>query len=247
MSFCRFMLIAVLLTMAACKQGAGVPAATSSVPAPAAQTSPPDSAPIAPTSLTGSSTLRDEDFTVIPDGKPYDPVKGKIEVVEFFNYICPACNAFDPQLQEWKARLPADVNLVYVPADFNPDFITYARVYYAADLLGLAEKTHHAIYQAIHVDHKLPGEGESPDPQKIALFFEQYGVTAQAFMDAMDSFAVNTRMDQGHQFEMQSRIMGTPSLVIDGKYLVKAGSFADRLRITSLLIERERSAGAVAK
>lgn len=247
MSFCRFMLIAVLLTIASCKQGAGVPAATSSAPGAAAQTRLPNSAPAAPTSVIGSSTLRDEDFTIIPNGKPYDLVKGKIEVVEFFNYICPACNAFDPLLQEWKTRLPADVNFVYLPADFNPDFIVYARAYYASDLLGLSEKTHHAIYQAIHVDHKLPGEGESPEPQKIARFFEQYGVTAQAFMDAMDSFAVNTRMDQGHQFEIQSRIMGTPSLIVDGKYLVKAGSFADRLRIASLLIERERSAGAVAK
>lgn len=191
--------------------------------------------------VPSAPVLQDSDFTVIEGGRPYDETGGKIEVVEFFNYICPACNAFEPLLQEWKTKLPKDVNVIYVPADFRADFSFYARVYYAAELLGLAEKTHQAVYKAIHEDHKLPGEGGELDPKRIAAFYAPYGTTPQAFTDAMDSFAVNTRMAQGHQFMVQCRIQGTPTLVVGGKYLVKGKTRSDSLRIAGQLIERERN------
>ncbi len=189
-----------------------------------------------------ATPLRDSDFTVIQGGRPYDETGSKIEVVEFFNYICPACNVFEPLFQEWKAKLPKDVHVIYVPADFREDFSFYARVYYAAELLGLVEKTHDAVYKAIHEDHKLPGEGESLDAQRIANFYVPYGTTAQAFVDAMNSFTVNTHMNRGNQFEMQCQLESTPTLVISGKYMVKGKSFGDSLRIASQLIERERNA-----
>src|SRR3546814_9031641 len=85
-----------------------------------------------------------------------------IEVAEVFNYVCPACAGFDPVLQEWKKKQPAYVHVVYVPADFRPDFKAYARAYYAAAALGLVEKTHEAVYAAIHEQHTQPGEGMTP-------------------------------------------------------------------------------------
>ena len=222
---------------------AAAPAAPVAAPAPAPAEAPP--APASPTAP--ATTLQDSDYQVIADGKPYSAVAGKIEVVEFFNYICPACNSFDPLLHAWKAKLPVDVHLIYVPADFRADFEVYARAYYAADLLGIAEKAHQAVYQAIHDTHTLPGEGRLPDEKVIAAFYAQHGVTAQAFSDAMNSFAVNIRMSQGHQFEVQSQLASTPSLLVNGRYMVKGKDFEDKLRIASLLIERERSQSATKK
>ena len=34
---------------------------------------------------------------------------GKIEVLEFFSYACPHCNAFEPSVEAWSKKLPADV------------------------------------------------------------------------------------------------------------------------------------------
>ena len=53
------------------------------------------------------------------EGKQYTKVEppvppivaGKIEVLEFFSYACPHCNAFEPTLAAWAKKLPADVAL----------------------------------------------------------------------------------------------------------------------------------------
>lgn len=253
---CTLMLATVGCSKATEPAAAKTAVATAVEQAPTATTTPAVEAPKPATpattaaiesATTATAALKDSDFTVIAAGAPYKKVERKIEVVEFFNYICPACNAFDPLLQAWKAKLPADVNLVYVPADFRGDFAVYARAYYAADLLGLVEKTHHAVYEAIHDSHQLPGEGRTPEVEPIANFYSHYGVTAKAFTDAMDSFAVNMRMNQGHQYMVQSQIRSTPSLLVNGRYLVNGSSFEDKLRIAGQLIDRERQAKAASK
>lgn len=276
MRFRSAVLMAALLALAACSrapapvaapaaQAESAPAATASAPAPEAAQPAPEAAaqqPVKPAAESAAAVpaaatpapapqaageLKSSDYTTVSGGKPYRPQAGKIEVVEFFNYACPACNAFEPLFEAWRAKLPADVNLVFVPADFREDFSVYARAYYAAELLGIADKAHQAVYRGIHSEHSLPGEGALPDKDVIAGFYAHYGTTKPAFLDAMDSFAVNTRMSQGHQFMMQSQIRSTPSLIIDGKYLVNGTGFEDKLRIASLLIERQRKASSPAK
>jgi thiol:disulfide interchange protein DsbA len=243
----RPLMLCLLLAASACSKtdpsaapAETVPAVAPAAPAQSAPTPAPATPPAGPAPVAGA--LQPEDYDVIDGGKPYGAAPGQIEVVEFFNYICPACNAFEPLMQAWKATLPADVRIVYVPADFRPDFEVYARAYYAADLLGIATKTHAAVYEAVHSTHTLPGEGRLPDVEVIAAFYAKHGVTAQGFLDAMSSFAVNTRMSQGRQYEAQSKLASTPSLLVNGRYMAKGKSFEDKLCITSLLIARERAA-----
>jgi thiol:disulfide interchange protein DsbA len=215
---------------------AAVDAATAAPPAAPANN--PIVAPQGPAPVVG------EDYAEIRGGQPFEPAAGKIEVVEMFNYICPACNAFDPMLQNWKARQPADVRLVYVPAQFRPDFVPYARAYYAAESLGLVEKTHRAVYDAIHSKRSIPAEGDKPDEAKVAAFYANYGVSAEQFLSTMQSFAVAGKVNKANQFAMRSQIGGTPSLVVNGKYLVKGKSWDDMLRITDHLVAQERAAQA---
>jgi thiol-disulfide isomerase/thioredoxin len=42
-------------------------------------------------------------------------VPGKVEVMEFFGYWCPHCNALEPELEAWVRKLPADVNFRRMP------------------------------------------------------------------------------------------------------------------------------------
>ncbi|WDS34677.1 thiol:disulfide interchange protein DsbA/DsbL [Pseudoxanthomonas sp.] len=191
--------------------------------------------------LRGPAPVAGNDYVSIPDGQPFEPADGKIEVVEFFNYICPFCATYSPMFHDWKTRLPADVRITYVPADFRPDFAVYARAYYAADVLGIAQKSHDAVYKAVHTDGTLPGEGQPIDENKISQFYSQYGVTAEQFSSTMKSFGVSARMQKGRQFAMHGSINQTPSIVVDGKYLVKGKSWEDSLRIADHLIAQERS------
>ena len=268
-------LTALLPLMAACTPQDGSDAATppaatttpattesSSAPATAANeaaaTTPAEAAPAEPASaaadntpvpaqarLVGPEPQAGTDYEVIEGGQPIQPAAGKIEVAEVFNYVCPACARFQPLVASWKAGLPSDVNFVYVPAMFGSYWDDYARAYYAAEALGVQEKTHDAVYAAIHVEHVLDGEmGDHDTPQDIADFYGKQGVDAKTFLDAMGSFSVVAKANRAKQFIMRSQIRSTPSLVVNGKYLVKGKSYEDMLRIADHLIARERAANA---
>ena len=98
---------------------------------------------------------------------------------------------FQPLVGSWKAGLPSDVNFIYVPAMFGGYWDDYARGFYAAEALGVQEKTHDALYAAIHLEQTLNGERSPNDkPQDIANFYAKHGVDATTFLTTMGSFAV---------------------------------------------------------
>lgn len=187
-----------------------------------------------------------KDYERIPDGQPFEPAAGKIEVVEVFSYVCPACASFQPLISAWKSKLPADVNFVYVPAQFGGPFDTYARAFYAAQALGLEDRTHDALYRAIHIDRTLKGERGRDTPQDIARFYQAYGADPAQFVETMGSFAVEGKLARARQFAQRSGIEGTPTLIVAGKYRVTGdenATRADQLRIAHQLVQIERAAG----
>jgi len=235
-------------TTPASTEPAAAPATESAGAAPAAEgekaaEAAPAAAP-APTTtaLTGPAPVAGEDYQEIPNGQPFQPVAGKVEVVEIFGYVCPACAAFQPLVGPWKAGLPGDVNFVYVPAMFGGTWDDYARAFYAAQTLGVQEKTHEALYAAIHAQKTLKGERGRDSVEDIAKFYAGYGVDPKQFAATMGSFAVNAKTNSAKQFAQRSQISGTPSIIVNGKYLVKGKSFPDMLRIADHLIARERGA-----
>jgi thiol:disulfide interchange protein DsbA len=193
---------------------------------------------------SGPGPVAGTDYEEIKDGQPWQPLNGKIEVVEVFGYVCPACAAFNPLVSAWKAKLPSDVRFTYVPAPFGPEWNPYAKAYYVAESMGLVERTHDALIKAIHVTNTMPGEGDKPDEMAIAKFYGQYGANPQEFLSTMNSFTVDAKVNQGRQFMVRSGVSGTPTLVVNGKYRVMGRTFEDMLRIASQLIERERAAKA---
>ena len=192
----------------------------------------------------GTALVPGTDFVEIPGGQPLDPRNGKVEVVEVFGYVCPACFKFQPLVTAWEKTLPADVRFSYVPAAFGPEWVPYAHAFYVAQSMGLVAKTHDALFNAIHVAQTLPGEGKKPDEAAIARFYGQYGADPKQFADAMHSFAIDAKLNRAKQFMMRSGVQGTPTVVVDGKYRVIGKSYDDMLRITNQLIAQERAAGA---
>ena len=225
---------------------ANAPVAPASVSAPAANPAADAAvAAVADTAAKGTATAG-TDYVVIQGGQPFDPLNGKIEVVEVFNFICPACARFEPLLSAWKKTLPADVRLTYVPADFNAQWRPYAQAFFVADAMGLDARTHAAVFDAIHISHTLPSESDSPDESKIGAFYARYGADPKQFVDAMHSFAVDAKLKRAKQFMLASGVEGTPTVIVDGKYRVTGKSDEDVLRITNQLIAQERAAGAAA-
>lgn len=200
-------------------------------------------APTTPVATTPASGLvPGVDYVEIKGGQPYRPLEGKVEVVEVFGYVCPACAAFHPVVSTWEAKLPADVRFTYVPAPFGPEWNPYAKAFYVAESLGLVDKSHDAVIRAIHVQQSLPGEGDKPDEAAIAKFYAQYGADPKSFLSTMNSFAIDAKINRGKQFMIRSGVGSTPTLVVNGKYRVEGRSWEDKLRITDALIAQERAA-----
>jgi thiol:disulfide interchange protein DsbA len=261
----RITLLLSVLLLAACNQNAPAPADTTApatTPAPstpgadaeaaaaatAADTPAVDAAAaaavdsISQASGSGPALVAGTDYEVIQGGQPYQPLNGKIEVVEVFGYVCPACAQFEPLATAWEQKLPADVRFSYVPAPFGPQWIPYAKAFYVAESMGLVGKTHTALFKAIHIDQTLPGEGKTPDEAAIAAFYGKYGADPKQFLAAMHSFATDAKVNRGKQFMVRSGVGGTPTIVVDGKYRVLGKSYPDMLRITNQLIAQERAA-----
>ncbi|MDU1661785.1 MAG: thiol:disulfide interchange protein DsbA/DsbL, partial [Stenotrophomonas maltophilia] len=87
-----------------------------------------------------------KDYERIAQPGPFQPLAGKIEVVEVFGYTCPHCAHFEPQLEAWAAKLPADVRFTPVPAAFGGAWDAWALAYYAADEVGVAKRSHAAVF-----------------------------------------------------------------------------------------------------
>lgn len=192
-----------------------------------------------PLSAFAADPVAGTDYVEIPDGKPYAPLNGKVEVVEVFGYTCIHCAHFQPVVSAWHKKQPSWVRFTPVPAAFGGYWIPYARAYYAAAKLRVLAKTHDAMFKALHEQGSLPIQNASSN--EIATWYADYGVNPQAFAAAMDSPATDLLLERSKEFAMAAGIEGTPTLIVNGKYRVTGRSFEDTLRITDYLVKKERA------
>jgi thiol:disulfide interchange protein DsbA len=164
---------------------------------------------------------------------------GKIEVVEFFWYGCPHCNAFEPMLEAWVKKLPDHVSFRRVPVAFRDEpFGTHQRIYYALEAMGQLDAMHRKVFYAIHNDRQ-----KLDKPADIAAFMGKNGVDGAKFVEVLNSFGVQTKARQAKQLAEAYKIDGVPAIGVQGRFYTSgslAGSPEQSLRVTDFLIERSR-------
>jgi thiol:disulfide interchange protein DsbA len=169
------------------------------------------------------------------------PGDGKIDVIEFFWYGCPHCNSFEPMLDAWSKKLPPDVAFRRVPVAFREEpFVPHQRIYYALEALGLVEQMHRRVFFAIHNERLRLDK-----PQDIAAFMAKHGVDSAKFLDAYNSFGVQTKQRQARQLAEAYKIDGVPSIGVHGRWFTSgtlAGSLDRSLAVADHLIGLARSA-----
>ncbi len=167
----------------------------------------------------------------------------KIEVLEVFSYACPHCAHFQPYAETLKASLPANAKFRLMPADFQPLWVLFARGFDVANGLGLVDKTHQAMFDAIYRDHR-----PMTSLDQIADFYAEHGADKATFLSTAESFVIDGDLAQTHQMEINYGIDSTPTLIINGKYRVVANAeekigFGEMVEIAQFLVAKE----AVAK
>jgi protein dithiol oxidoreductase (disulfide-forming) len=158
------------------------------------------------------------DYQVLDGPANVEAPQGKIEVVEFFWYSCPHCNAFEPTLGEWVKKLPNDVAFRRVPIAFDASFVPQQRLFYSLEAMGLLEKLHAKVFAAIHVQ-KLPlASGEA-----ITEWVGKNGVDQAKFVAQYNSFGVVTKAQRASQLQNAYKVEGVPALGVAGRFYTDGG------------------------
>ena len=161
----------------------------------------------------------------------------KVEVLEVFSYACPHCAHFQPYAEQLKTSLPAGAVFTYMPAVFNPSWEPYARAYYTAESLGVLDKTHQPLFDALHRDH-LPLR----TIDDLAGFYAQNGVDKAKFLATSASFEVESKLARSQTIVKADGIDGTPSIVVNGKYRItgaSAGGYPQLIELVDWLVQKE--------
>lgn len=164
---------------------------------------------------------------------------GKIEVIEFFWYNCPHCNAFEPTLDAWIKRLPKDIAMRRVPVGFRDEFVPQQRLYFTLEAMGLLDQLHAKVYAAIHTEKQQLSKGDA-----IIDWVAKQGVDKAKFSELFNSFSMATKASRATQLQNAYGVQGVPALGVAGRFYTDgtlAGSMGRVLQIVDFLVAEVRA------
>lgn len=196
---------------------------------------------VAATSVAAGYT-EGKEYVVLPE-RIVPANASKIEVAEFFSFACPHCYKFEPILQAWAKKLPADVTLVQTHVSFNrPDWASYQRGYYTMVSLGVKDKAQEAVFNSIYIANKnLSGA------QDWADFLSLYGVDKQKTLSTYNSFGVNSQVKQAEARSRDFKIPSTPAVIVDGRFRVAVANQEEMVKVAQFLVDKVRAERAAIK
>ena len=153
------------------------------------------------------------DYLALDKRVPTEAGEGKIEVLEFFWYSCPHCNAFEPRFAAWIKAQPKDVVVRRVPVRFRDDFEPQQRAYYVFEALGMVEALHSKLFHAIHTERL-----QLNTPAALAAWADKNGLPEKKFAETYNSFGVATKARRATQLQEAFKVQGVPALGVAGRF-----------------------------
>ncbi|HEV2286905.1 MAG TPA: thiol:disulfide interchange protein DsbA/DsbL [Steroidobacteraceae bacterium] len=189
----------------------------------------------------GPAFVEGRDYFTLGQTQRTNVAPGKIEVLEVFSYGCPVCNGFQPTMELLKKGLPANAQLAYLPAAFNKaeDWPMFQRAWFAAQALGIADRAHQQMFDAVWktgelatVDEQHRLKNPQPTIEQAARAYARWtGVKADDFLAMARSFTIDGRMRAADEQVLNMQVPGTPCIVVDGRYRI-----ADSIRSATQLV-----------
>ena len=173
--------------------------------------------------------------------------KDKIEVVELFWYGCIHCYNMDPYLDKWADNLPKDVTFKRIPAIPRKDWVEAAKAYYALESLGLINKLHEKLFDAIHKENQF----KHNDTKALINWIAMNGkLDKKDVKAAFNSFSMKAKLSRSFKIFKGAGATGVPTMIIDGKYFTSstmAGGEQNAIDIMNFIIKNVRKDKAKAK
>ncbi len=174
-------------------------------------------------SLAQAANAKGVGYTTLSEAQPTDSGK-KVEVTEFFWYGCPHCHTFDPVLTEWVKKQGDAISFKRVPVFFRDSFLPQQKTYYALEALGKTEQLHGKLFDAIHKERqKLDSQDALTD------FVVKNGVDKAKFLDALNSFSVQSKVNRASKLQSAYKVDGVPVVAIDGRYVTSPSKVAETM------------------
>ena len=197
--------------------------------------------PVTVASRAQGGPVEGVNFIRLAKPAPVAAPAGKVEVVEFFWYGCPHCNALEPALEAWIKKLPADVVFRRVPVAFGAVHEAHQRLFYTLEAMGQLGAMHPKIFAAIHTQRqRLEKEAEQ------VAFLKGAGVDTAKYAEVSKSFSVQTKMRQAKQLAEAYDIDGVPTIGVHGRFVTSGSLAGDNVRalaVAEVLIARARNGG----
>ena len=168
---------------------------------------------------------------------PQNTASEKIIVTEFFSYGCPHCHRFQPYFEGWKGSMPDGVELRQIPAIFSDKWANYARAFYAAKAMGVLDKFHQPMFNALHVQKR-----KLKSLKAIAVFVGSLGIDSDQFLATMKSFTVSSQINQAKRSFISYGVNAVPTVTVNGKYMTNgsiAGTYPAMISTINHLIKNE--------
>jgi thiol:disulfide interchange protein DsbA len=179
--------------------------------------------------LTMAADLQEgKDYRRLEKPQPVETGK-KIEVIEFFSFSCPHCRDMEPILSAWVKKMPADAQLRRIPAQFFPQWVGTAKVWYTLEALG-EEKLVPGVFTALH-SQNLRLDQEKPFLDWMAA----QGIDRKKVEDMYNSFAVNGKVARAKSLVQTYGVQSVPVFVVDGKYTTDTGQAKRHEDVPALL------------
>lgn len=175
-------------------------------------------------SHTASSKTFQEgvDFLVLPE----QVEAGKGKVIEFFAYGCIFCFRAEFAVEKLKKVLPSSVTFEQrplLPLKKDIKRTAHTTLFLLLKELDLFEYLHSYIYQAIHIP--IPYEKKAYRKfvamDYVKRFLIDAGVSEAQYQTALNKITEEKQIDKVIATTKLFGVKSTPSVVIDGKYLIK--------------------------
>ena len=175
---------------------------------------------------------------------PQQPIEtgDKIEVIDFFFYGCQYCNDLLPRLERWRRGKPPDVVMRHIPVVRHDSWVPLAKTYFTLEAMGEVERLHPAVFHSYHVEDLYMSQ-----EKVIAEWAGKQGLDREKFMAIYRSDETRQKVERARKQTMEYEIQGTPSLVVDGRFLTD-GASAKTIEILDRMVriarqQREKKAG----
>lgn len=152
-------------------------------------------------------------YQVLPQ-KLETPAGKQVEVIEFFSYACPHCNAFEPQLENWVKKQGDNIVFRRVHVDAGQRGLAQQRLYYTLESLGLVQQYHGKAFAAMH-QQRL----RLADDEQVLAWAVAAGIDRARFLDAYRSFGVQAKVRRAAAMMSEYGVDHWPLIAIDGRFI----------------------------